>query len=255
MRLPKDTTPNSVINTCMRTPFVSVSLALLLAACTQGPDIVFEKPPEQTEAVQTSSTSSSEYSSSPVLESRSVLIKLPFVPQAPFANWDALHQEACEEMSLILVRHYLEGTNVTAQQAEQELQEVVSWMDDIGLPYDVTMEELARVAEEKYGLKARVRTDVTIESIKAELAAGNPVILPLAGQMLGNPYYSGDGPPYHVFVVVGYDNDEFITHDVGTKRGANYRYDQEVVFNAIHDWTGSKETIEQGKKAMLVVTK
>jgi hypothetical protein len=186
---------------------------------------------------------------------RSVQIDVPFVPQAPFALWDDLHQEACEEMSFLLTKHYLDGTPVTPELAERELQEMVRWMTQNGYAYDVTVEQLAGVIEEHYGMKAAVTYDIEIDDIKHELARGNPVILPLAGQRIGNPYFSGEGPPYHMLVVTGYDNDEFVTNDVGTKRGEGFRYPQHVLFDAIHDWTGDKETIDEGRKAMLVVTR
>jgi hypothetical protein len=250
------------MNPCTMRTFVSVSLlSAFLIGCSQTPDIVFTQPDDVSAASleQTASVTSAESEiSSAETETPtrdSVLIKVPFVAQAPFANWDALHQEACEEMSMLLVKHYLEGTSVGPELAEKELQDTVSWMDDVGLPYDVTMEELGRTAEELWKLNARVEENVTIESIKEELSKGNPVILPFAGQQLGNPYFSGDGPPYHVLVVIGFDGKNFITNDVGTKRGASYKYDQDVLFSAIHDWTGSKETIEQGPKKMLVLSK
>jgi hypothetical protein len=242
-----------------------LAAALILAACNGSPDVVFTGPDDTQAASESgervaSSASSTAAVSKPVAaantsQPRSVKIEVPFVPQAPFANWDDLHQEACEEMSLILVKAYLEKNTITFEQAEAELQDLVAWQTATGYPYDITAEEIARIAKDKYGLNAKATYDITVDDIKREIAKGNPVIVPAAGQMLGNPYFSGDGPPYHMLVVTGYDDDEFITNDVGTKRGKDYRYDQDVFFEAIHDWTGSKETIEQGKRAMVVVTK
>jgi hypothetical protein len=71
--------------------------------------------------------------------------------------------------------------------------------------------------------------------------------------MLGNPYFSGDGPPYHMLVLTGYKRGKFITNDPGTRRGEGYMYKEDVIMNAIHDWAGSKETIRDGEKAMMVV--
>jgi hypothetical protein len=45
---------------------------------------------------------------------------------------------------------------------------------------------------------------------------------------------------------------EFIVNDCGTRRGRNYRYDYDVAYNAIHDWTGSKKTIGEGRKAIII---
>jgi len=72
--------------------------------------------------------------------------------------------------------------------------------------------------------------------------------------MLGNPYFSGEGPWYHMLVITWYDHRGFITNDPGTKRGEGYHYDEATLINAIHDWTGVKENIAQGGKSMLIIT-
>lgn len=185
-------------------------------------------------------------------------IPVPFTPQAPHANWDALHEETCEEASLLMADYYLRGKTFTPDIAEKELQDIVKWQTDHGYPYDVTVSELAVAARDYLGRKAKVYTgsDVTIENIKVLLAAGYPVIIPAAGQDLGNPYFSGDGPPYHMLILRGYTRfGNFIANDPGTRRGEEYSYDQDVIVNVIHDWTGDKETIRQGPKAMLVIDK
>lgn len=91
--------------------------------------------------------------------------------------------------------------------------------------------------------------------IKKLITSGYPVILPVAGQLLGNPNFTGAGPPYHMIVVKGFDNKNFITHDPGTKNGANYKYSFATIEKAIHDWNGSKDNVLSGRKAMLILTK
>lgn len=180
-----------------------------------------------------------------------------FAAQAPHGNWNPPYDEACEEASLIIVRHYLEGTTLNADVMDADIKTMVAFETSKGLPIDIDMHELASVAEEMFGYDTEVveGNDVTIERIQQELAAGNPVILPLAGQDIGNPNYTGDGPPYHVLVVLGYDGKNFITHDVGTRNGKNYVYRKEVLMSAIHDWNGSVDTIRSGPRRMLIVTK
>lgn len=242
--------------------------ALTLTACmgNDAPDRTFDSPSsEASSSISLQGTGDGTVSPVAFADTESapsgslpgsVRINVPFVPQAPFAEWDELHQEACEEMSLLLVKAYLEGhAEYSPEEAEAELQDFIAWQTENGYSYDVSVGELATITKEKYGLNAVATYDITIDDIKRELAKGNPVIVPAAGQMLGNPYFSGDGPPYHMLVISGYDSDEFITQDVGTRRGKDYRYDQDVLFEAIHDWTGSKETIREGRKAMVVVTR
>ncbi|MDO8648337.1 MAG: C39 family peptidase [Candidatus Peregrinibacteria bacterium] len=232
--------------------------ALTLISCST-PEVVFEHPPVPATS-SAASTSSAEATEEPVVENPavkpgSVLIKVPFASQAPLGNWDDPYQEACEEASLILVHHFLEDLAISPSQMDDAIIAITRWEGLEGYSQDVTVEELAEIAEKYYGYSSRVLTDVTEESIERELAAGNPVIVPLAGRDLGNPYYSGEGPWYHMLVIVGYDDSQFITQDVGTKRGENYAYDKGVILSAVHDWTGVKEEIRTGPKAALVVTK
>ena len=127
-----------------------------------------------------------------------------------------------------------------------------------------TAAETARILKEYFGYKrVEVIRDITIDDIKSHLLAGRPVIVPLAGRMLNNPYYTQPGPVYHMLVIKGFTKDgRFITNDVGTKRGQNYAYDAEALFNAIHDaptggdgWNVAdpEEYIKTGGKVMVVV--
>ncbi len=143
------------------------------------------------------------------------------------------------------------------EQAEKDIYAMITWEGQNGYAWDMNAAEVAQMAEKYLKRKAVVYTgaDVTAANIRALISAGHPVIIPAAGQMLGNPYFSGDGPPYHMFVLVGYDSKGFITNDVGTKRGDKYRYNETTIMNSIHDWNGSTDTITSGPKAMLVVGK
>lgn len=231
---------------------LSALALLVLSGCAK------EEPIEMVFSNSSSSANSSELSTSDMNDSetpRSVLIEVPFTSQAPDANWDPPYNEACEEASLIMVQRYLAGEELTTEEADQEILNLTTWIAYQNLPIDVTIQQLAKVAEEYYSLQTKILTKPTVEDIKAEVAQGNPVILPLAGQRIGNPYFSGDGPPYHMLVVIGYNSTQFITNDPGTKRGQQYRYKYDTIMNAIHNWNGSPETIETGEPVALVVTK
>lgn len=181
------------------------------------------------------------------------LLKVPFASQAPLANWDALHEEACEEASLILIDYFWQKKDINTDLMEKEIIELTNWEQQNGYSQDITIEELAIIAKDKYGYKATVDSDLTENNIKKIISEGKPIIVPLQGQDLGNPYYKQPGPPYHMLVIVGYNKSEFITNDVGTKRGKDYHYKISTLINAAHDWTGSKETVREGKKVMLVI--
>ena len=158
---------------------------------------------------------------------------------------------------MLMVVHYLNGTPLNPTIAEQEIQDLVSWEHANGYGDDVTAAQMAEIAKAKFGLRARIRTDVSTDAIKEELAAGNPVIVPAAGRDLGNPYFSGEGPWYHALVIIGYKpgwfGDYIVTNDPGTRHGQQYTYRVQTLLNAIHDWTGVKEEIRSGRKAMVII--
>lgn len=182
-----------------------------------------------------------------------ILLDVPFTPQAPDANWDALHEEACEEASLLQVVAYYQKWDLTKERAEHEIQDLVAWEKEHGYGDDITATELADIARDKYNLHVTVSTDVTQKSIQNALIDGTPVIVPLQGQDIGNPYYKQPGPPYHMLAIVGFDKNDVITNDVGTKRGNNYRYSFSTLINAVHDWTGDTDTVREGRKVMVVI--
>ena len=56
---------------------------------------------------------------------------------------------------------------------------------------------------------------------------GVPVLLPAAGRLLRNPYFSGQGPLYHMLVVKGYTRDgKIITDDPGTRLAAQQQVER-----------------------------
>lgn len=182
-------------------------------------------------------------------------LDVPFAVQAPFAVWDAVHEDACEEASVIMAAHFVLGKKLPdAAYIDGEILKIVDWeTKNFGFWKDTDAEKTAEILRKYYGLKdVRVEYDITLDDIKKEIAAGYPVILPAAGRMLKNPYFKGEGPFYHMVVAKGYTKDgKIITNDPGTKRGKNFAYDAAVLFNAIHDWNGGD--VLNGRKAMIVV--
>lgn len=184
-------------------------------------------------------------------------LPVPFLCQAPYANWSQPWQDGCEEAVIIMGFAYLNGDQVTRKSGNQDILDQVKFQKHkYGGHYDLTAEKCVQLIKDYYKFdNVEVRYDVTVDDIKNELAKGNVVIAPMAGKLLGNPYYTPPGPAYHYMLFKGYDDrtGEFITNDPGTKRGKNYRYKYQTAFNAIHDWTGSKKTIASGKKAVIVI--
>ncbi len=186
---------------------------------------------------------------SPTLAQNSkIYLKVPFLCQAPYGNWSQPWQDACEEAAIIMVAGNPEG---------QEILKMVKFQKEkYGGHYDLTAKQMAQLVKDYYGIKnVEVKYDISIQDIKDELDKGNPVIVPAAGRMLPNPFYTPPGPVYHALVIIGYNDmtGEFVTNDPGTRRGKNFRYKYDVLYDAIHDWTGSKASIQSGRKVIISV--
>ena len=183
-----------------------------------------------------------------------VLWNVSFASQAPLLNWDALHEEACEEASMIMVDHYYDKTALDNQIMENEIQASVAWQTKNGFKVDLTAAETKIVLKKLYNLDSDVVVKPTVEQIQKALTGERLVIVPAAGRQLGNPYFSGLGPRYHMFIIIGYDDaqKEFIVNDPGTKRGEKYRYSYDVLMNANHDWNNGDP--EEGAKVMVFAT-
>lgn len=184
-----------------------------------------------------------------------VLISVPFTSQAPFAVWDAYHEDACEEASIIMVRYYLDKKTLSKETADKEILALIDFeIKNYGGYIDSDVEQMMDMSKRFYNItNMKAVYDFKKEDIKKYLALGKPIIIPAAGRLLGNPNFKAPGPPYHALVLTGYDGDWIITNDPGTRKGENYRYKLDVLYNAIHDFPGDKNKIEQGRKAMIVL--
>ena len=184
--------------------------------------------------------------------SENVLLDVPFLSQAPFAKWDALHEDACEEASLIMVKYFLGKEKVISkEQGEKEIQDMVAFEKKNKYGLSITLDELNAMAGKYYNLKnGRVENNVTIQDIKKELSLGKPVIVGAAGKVLPNPNFKNGGPNYHMLVIIGYDEKGFITNDPGTRLGKSFRYSFDDLYKSIHDW--NEKNILNGGKNYLV---
>ncbi|PIP21876.1 MAG: hypothetical protein COX39_00425 [Candidatus Nealsonbacteria bacterium CG23_combo_of_CG06-09_8_20_14_all_40_13] len=181
-------------------------------------------------------------------------LKMSFVPQAPYAHWDQLHEDACEEASLIVVDHFLKNTPLNSAIGEREIQDMVAWqLKNWDGHFDLGAEQIAQLAKDYLGYKnVKAVRNISILDIKKEIAAGNPVIVPTAGRKLYNPNYRQPGPIYHMLVVKGYDGDKFIAMDVGTRKGYDYVYDEKVLYTAAADW---QDGLKENEKVIVVIEK
>lgn len=183
-------------------------------------------------------------------------LKVPFTTQAPFANWGLPYQEACEEASVLTVHYYWQDKVFTPQLADEEIKKIVEFENKIlGVEdgyKDTSASTTAWLAEQYWPqYQTKVIYNWTVSDIKSEIATGRPVIIFAYGKALGNPNYRNGGPLYHALVIKGYTPTQFITNDVGTRKGADYIYDQQTIISASHDWNNGD--VPNGQRAMLVV--
>ncbi|MFA5020649.1 MAG: C39 family peptidase [Patescibacteria group bacterium] len=191
---------------------------------------------------------------------RTYQLKVLFAQQAPFANWDAEHEEACEEASMIMADRYFSGQPLDEKIMEAELQKLFNWEADHGYQVDLTAQETVDILRDYFGRTARLSTDVSADQIKYELAQGRLIIIPAAGRELGNPNFKQPGPIYHMLVIKGYNDREFITNDPGTRKGNSYVYAYSALINAIHNWNPilaeggmTDSEMAQGRVVLVVV--
>jgi hypothetical protein len=179
-------------------------------------------------------------------------LAVPFTSQAPTGEWDALHEDACEEASLLMIQEFYRGSGqaqLAVDFAENRLQAMVAEQVALGLTPSITAAEFADFAAAHTGLRPEILENPTGEELRAILRAGQPIVVPAAGKLLNNPYFSGEGPVYHMLVIRGYTETGFITNDPGTRHGQGYFYEENTLLSAIGDWnngdpdTGDKRVI------------
>ena len=185
----------------------------------------------------------------------SVNLDIPFQSQAPNGNWGHPYQEACEEASIILSVNYLRGgTSISKDEMNDKILTLVDWqMQNWGGHNDLTAEKTVDLIKNFYGdeFQTEIIYDFSWDDVKKALSQGYPVIAPSAGRLLGNPYYTAPGPLYHMLVIKGYTAKVVITNDVGTKRGADYQYSYNTLYNGIHDWNDGD--VNNGQKVIIII--
>lgn len=211
--------------------------------------------------LQESNQSKEEVKSSVIPEK--YLIEVPFTSQSPFAAWDDDENAACEEASLIMAWHWLEGDilgKIDPTQAETEIRKLIAFENEkYGNSFDTSAKDTVQTFKDYYKYtNIGLKYDFAVNDIIKEISKGNIVIVPADGIALHNPNFKQPGPERHMLVIKGYDQSkkQFITNDPGTRNGQSYVYTYDVLFDAIRDYpTGNHEVITGIRKAMLVVSK
>lgn len=239
-----------------RADYIAIKLKEALDAMPEAPPPAQEEPPKVVPPAEKPPVIpiSVDKSEVPELIPDQLNLRVPFVSQAPLGVWDALHEETCEEAVLVMLRAYLTDEQaISPKDAETRLTDLVAEeMRIFGYFESTTAEEVVELMREYYGYdKLVVEPLDSIENLKAAVARGYPVIVPADGRVLDNPFFSGEGPEYHMVLVKGYTPTHIITNDPGTKRGADFLYTYGNFLDAAHDWNGGD--VPNGAKVMIVV--
>lgn len=251
-------------NDFARKLFFSVAVLILFAGIVilfyrQTPVVIKpEVPQTNTNPANTNINSNSNSSTNSTSSSlpKSLQRQVAFTAQAPTANWDELHNQACEEVSAIIANAYFNHiSSLPPTTVEKEITALTKWQDDtFGYHLSINTEETARMIEANYGLKTEI-IPMSEQTIKQAIADGKLVLIPTNGQLLHNPNYKVPGPIYHMIVVTGYNNDTIITNDPGTRNGFNYKYSYDTLWSANGTWDHNTEAVDLNNKQIIIISK
>ncbi|MDP2683999.1 MAG: C39 family peptidase [bacterium] len=175
----------------------------------------------------------------------SVSLDVPFTVQAPDANWSQPWQDACEETAIAIVNYFYLGDTFTTNKAKEAILQIIDIREKfIGVSLDENAETITKIINNFLTWEAHIVKNPTLEQIKAEIDANRPVIMPVHGKYLYNPYFKNGGPDYHSIVISGYDEEkqEFIVQEPGTRYGLDFRYSYDTIVNAMHDFLPDQKT-------------
>lgn len=214
-------------------------------------DSIFDQMPTVEEEL-----SSNEFSSVEEIQElpKEINLDMPFFAQAPDADWRLPWKEACEESSIILAHHFLEDKELSKQEFKRQVLELVDLQEEMFWDYiDTSIAQTAEMLEEYYGYtNYEIIDNPSIEDLKKELAQWHPIIAPFAGKELWNGFFTNGWPRYHMLVVVWYNDEFFLTNDVGTSRGENFAYSYETLMDAMHDLVREGDITSWEKRVLVM---
>ncbi|EKE27674.1 MAG: hypothetical protein ACD_3C00172G0001 [uncultured bacterium (gcode 4)] len=188
-------------------------------------------------------------------------IVVPFVSQAPFGNWwNSIYKEWCEEASIIMAVYWAKWKELTATIADAEIKKISDFETKLLWNYlDTSVYDTAKVMKEYFSFdQYKIVENVTKNGIKDILNNWKIVIVPAYWRDLKNPNYTPPGPVEHMLVVTWYDpkTKKFITNDPWTKSWKSFKYDEDVLFNAIWSYSSSSSDSKAsayGKRVKTVI--
>lgn len=169
-----------------------------------------------------------------------VFIQIPFACQFPVGNMNDPYQEACEETSIIMAKAFINNDtqeNLSNTYIDQQINDLVNWQINAwGGHYDINTYKTLELMQKYYDIRdAQIVEIKNIDDIKLILSSEKIIIAPTYGMNLENSYFTAPGPAYHMLVITGYDEQNFITNDPGIGLGKNFKYTYNNLFESIYD--------------------
>ncbi|OGH58862.1 MAG: hypothetical protein A2725_03890 [Candidatus Magasanikbacteria bacterium RIFCSPHIGHO2_01_FULL_33_34] len=177
-------------------------------------------------------------------------LSVPFTIQAPEQNWSQPWQDACEETTIAMVDFFYAKNTFTTESAKTEILKIINIKNKfIGESLDENAKTILTLINNFLPWEAHIKANPTLEELKYEIDNDRPIILPVHGRYLYNPFFKNGGPDYHTLVISGYDDStkEFITQEPGTRYGLDFRYSYDTIMNAIHDFLPDQKTMNGDK--------
>lgn len=174
-----------------------------------------------------------------------VNLAVPFTSEVPSGVWTAPWNNACEEAAIVMINEFYAGNqralmNKNTAKAQMNLlfAKENEWFGD---NKDTSATSTAKIVNDYSSFTAKIVDNPTLDDIKAELAAGRPVITLHYGFGLNNPLipFRRGGSSYHTMTLVGYDDAKksFIVNDPGNhKSGLDFYYKYATIMDTLHDF-------------------
>lgn len=190
-------------------------------------------------------------------------LAVPFTSQAPLYEWkDQRQQDGCEEASVLMAMAWVKGeAGLTPAEWKERIVALADWeQEKYGEHRDVSVPDTVDWMFKDYFSYDNVRSEniTGVDQLVEVLEAGSILLVPVNGQALGNPNFTAPGPEHHFVIIKGYDYaaQEFITNDPGTRLGKDYRYPEEVIYEALRAYpTGYHDHYDEIRKQAIVVEK
>lgn len=173
-----------------------------------------------------------------------VSLPVPFYWEIPDGVWVRPWNGACEESAISAAEgYYLGRPKQIVSKADEKRQMLPLFpIEDklFGYDSDTDAAENLKLINDYTSFDAILKTNPTLDEIKAELAAGHPVISMHYGYALKNPRhrFRAGASSYHVMTITGYDDStgEFLVNDPELPDGIDFRYKYDIILTTLHDF-------------------